>query len=188
MKIVLRGRIAALLMAASFANGSHAGSFSATLPEFSGDGSNTTQIIGTFVFSVPIGETATWAELQGHFGNSVVPTTSIHDVYADGILVASCATHESPCWPLPGDPNPWHHVFTGGELAIFADGEVVMTTTQYDCCEFAIVREGVMNLHGLTSAVPEPAGWALALAGLAGVTLALRRRTRRSGQCRESRQ
>ena len=182
MKTVLKGRIAALLMAAGFASGSHAGSFSATLPEFSGDGSNTIQILGTFVFNVPVGETTTWAELQGHFGNSVAPTTSIHDVYADGILVASCATHESPCWPLPGDPDPWHYVFTGGELSIFADGEVVMTTRQYDCCEFAIVREGVMNLHGLTSPVPEPAGCALALAGLVGVTLAVRRRTRRSSK------
>jgi hypothetical protein len=178
MKIFLIGRIAALLMAASFANACYAGSFSATLPEFSGDGTNTTQILGTFVFSVPIGETVTWAELQGHFGNNVVPTTSIHDVYADGILVASCASHESPCWPLPGDPDPWRHVFTGAELSIFADGEVVVTTTQHDCSEFAIVREGPVKLQGLTTAVPEPSSYALVLAGLAAVTSAVRRRTR----------
>lgn len=182
MKIALTGRLAALLIAASFASGSYAGSFSATLPEFSGDGTNTTQILGTFVFDVPIGETVTSAELQGHFGNSVVPTTSIHDVYADGILVASCALHESPCWHLPGDPDPWHHDFTGAELSIFADGKVVMTTTQYDCCEFAIVREGAMTLQGLTSPVPEPTTGALVLAGLSGITLAVRRRTLRSSK------
>jgi hypothetical protein len=182
MNIAFTGRIAALLVAACFAHGVHAGSFSATLPEFSGDGTNTTQVLGTFVFSVPIGETVTSAELEGHFGNSIAPTTSVHDVFADGILVASCASHESPCWPLPGDPDPWHYVFTGAELSIFSDGEVVMTTTQYDCCDFAIVREGPMTLQGLTSPVPEPASCILMLAGVAGVALASRRRTRGSSE------
>ena len=182
MKISHTGRIAALFIAASFAHGVHAGTFSITLPEFSGDGTNTTQILGTFLFSVPTGETVTSAELEGHFGNSIVPTTSVHDVFADGILVASCASHDSPCWPLPGDPDPWHHVFTGAELSIFSDGKVVMTTTQYDCCDFAIVREGPMTLQGLTSAVPEPSSYALLLAGLAGVALAVRRRLRRCNE------
>lgn len=167
---------AAILMAVGFASTGRAGSFSDTLPEFSGNGSNTTQTLGTFVFNVPSGETVVSAVLQGHFGNSVVPTTSIHDVFADGILVASCPLHESPCWPLPGDPDPWQHVFTGAELSIFVDGIVVMTTTQYDCCDFAIVREGEMTLQGLTAPVPEPAQGVLALVGLAGIAWAMRRR------------
>jgi hypothetical protein len=65
-------------------------------------------------------------------------------------------------------------VFRDAELSIFADGMVVMTSTQHDCCEFAIVREGAMTLQGLTSPVPEAGTGLLSLAGLAGVALVVR--------------
>jgi hypothetical protein len=172
---VLRATTVAMFAFAAAA-GCRAGAFSATLPEFSGNGTNTTQTLGTFVVSLPAGEQVVAAELHGQFGNSVVPTTSMHDVFADGILVASCPSHESACWPPPGPVHPWSYTFTAAQLSIFADGLVVVTTTQYDCCEFAIVREGELSLTGVTAAVPETGSAVLLSGGLALLVWTRRRR------------
>lgn len=168
-KLVRTCVLATGLAATGMAN---AGVFSASLPEFNGNGANGTESWGTLTFSIPLGESAVSAVLSGVFGNSQNATTSVHSVFADGILVASCPNTSALCWG--SGPNPWSYTFSGAELSIFNDGMVVMTTTQTDCC---VVREGALSLRGTTdaSSVPEPSAMALALAGL----LALRSTSRR---------
>lgn len=164
-------RLTTLALAAGLAGVAQAGSFSDTLPEFNGTGANITENMGTFNFTIPLGETTISASVSGTFGNSQTTSTSVHSVFADGILVASCPDRLAFCWTT--GPVAWSHNFTGAELAIFADGMVVMTSTQTDCC---VVREGAMSLRGLTAAVPEPSTYALMLAGIAAVGMFARRR------------
>lgn len=154
-------RLCVLAAALAMATSAQAGSFSSSLPEFSGNGSNGTETWGTMTFSIPLGEVTTYAFLSGQFGNSVTGSTSVHDVYADGILVASCPSQSSACW-ISG-PNPWSYTFSGSELSIFNDGMVVMTTNQID---IYVVREGELSLRGLTAPIPEPESYAMLLAGL----------------------
>ena len=154
-------RFCVLAVALAIATSAQAGSFSSSLPEFNGAGTNTTADWGTMTFSIPLGEVTTYAFLSGQFGNSVTGSTSVHDVYADGILVASCPDQGSFCWTT--GPESWSYTFTGSELSIFNDGMVVMTTNQTDCCT---VREGELSLRGLTAPIPEPEAYAMLLAGL----------------------
>lgn len=172
MKFHHFSRLSMLGLAAGMAVSASAGTFNASLPEFSGDGTNTTQVMGTFNFVIPAGESTVYAMISGMFGNSVTSSTSVHDVYADGILVASCPTKTSFCWQT--GPQAWSYTFTGAELSIFDDGQVVMTSTQTDCC---VVREGAMELVGRTAPVPEPETYALMLAGLGALALVSRRRS-----------
>ena len=171
MKFTTTARLCALTLSLGVAAASHAGTFSATLGQFDGSGNNITETWGTLSFAIPLGETAVSATLFGAFGNNNASSTSVHDVFADGILVASCPTTTSTCWN--SGPNAWSHTFTGAELSIFNDGMVVMTTTQNDCC---VVREGALSLRGITAAVPEPETYAMLLAGLGVMGAVARRR------------
>lgn len=175
MTFATTARLCALTLSLGLGAASHAGTFSATLGEFNGDGSNTTQTWGTMTFAIPSGEAAISAMLSGTFGNSQVGSTSVHDVFADGILVASCPSQSAACWN--GGPSVWSHTFTGAELSIFNDGIVIMTTTQNDCC---VVREGALSLSGVTAAVPEPETFAMMLAGLGLLGFAARRKNQKS--------
>lgn len=161
MKFATTARLCALTLSLGLGAASHAGTFSATLGEFNGNGTNTTETWGTLSFAIPLGESTISAVLFGTLGNSVNPSTSVHDVFADGILVASCPSTASPCYG--GGPNAWSYTFSGAELSIFSDGMVVMTTTQNAPY---VVREGALSLSGVTAPVPEPETFAMMLAGL----------------------
>ena len=141
---------------------SQAATYTSTLPEFNGDGSLGTVTVGTFLFSIPGTETITGATIDGQFGNSSVSSTAVQDVFADGIAVASCPTTSSFCWTT--GPEAWSFTFAPVDFGIFADGSVILTDNQTDCC---VIRLGESTLTITTvGAIPEPETYAMMLAGL----------------------
>lgn len=156
------------------AGASQAGTITATLPSYDGNGVvGAKETIGTFSFSVPAGQLVTGATISGFFGNTWASSTAAQEIYADGILVATCV-YDADCWNNVDNPLPWSHTFTGSELGIFGDGSVKLEDLQTDCC---VIRLGETTLVVTTAAaVPEPETYALMLGGLAVLAWAARRR------------
>ena len=143
---------------------SAASTYILALPEFSGGAwTNTTNTytVGSFDFTIAAGETIVGATVTGTFGNSIDTTTALQNVMLGGIQVASCASQTAFCW-LTG-PEPWTYTFAPGELAIFSSGSVILTDQQTGCC---VIRLGQTNLLLTTAPVPEPATYAMMMAGL----------------------
>lgn len=174
-----------LLVAACYLLGTgsaSAGVVTASLPLFNGSGINETQTWGTLTFTIPAAEfinpLTDTAMFSGQFGNDdplygpvgQISGTSIHQVFADGIEIARC-DYADACYTGPG--YMWNYILSGANLSILDDGEVVITTTQTDCC---IVRQGPLTLMiGTTSVVPEPHQSSLLLGGLLIVYLQRKR-------------
>lgn len=143
------------------------------LPEFDGNGDLGPAAIGTFNFVIPSGETIISALFESNFGNSTVNSSATGIVTLDGVTVGVCAGEGNPCWDGPGAPISYS--FLPGELAVLADGSANLVYDQTDCC---VIRLGASRLTITTSgAVPEPAAWAMMLAGFGLVGGAMRRRT-----------
>lgn len=165
--------IKALIVAATLASAGmvQATTLTATLPEFSGDGTISAQTVGTFTFTIPTGEHVVAASIRGQFGNSVTNSTAVQTEYLDGVAVANCADSSAFCWTT--GPEAWSYTFSWAQFGIFADNAATLVANQTDCC---VVRLGESTLT-LETAVPEPASWALMIAGFGMVGFAMRRRT-----------
>lgn len=171
-------RIAGLVSGLLLAGASHATQL--TLPEYDGNGVvGATETIGTFDLGLPAGQSVISATISGFFGNSTSPSTAAQEIYADGVKVATCA-YGADCWSNIDQPLPWSYTFTGAQLdpfkGLFADGKIVLTDTQTDCC---VIRLGTTTLDfttGPTPAVPEPGTYLMMLGGLAAMAWVSRRR------------
>lgn len=147
----------------------------ATLPEYNGAGSfPATEFIGTFTYTIPVGELILSATVSGTLGNSAIPNTAVMDVLVDGLKVASCTSPASPCWS-GAVPLAWNYSFAPSEFSALLDGMADLTVNQIDCC---IVRLGVSTLVIETGVIPEPSTYLLFGAGLAGIALLRRRFSR----------
>ena len=173
---MMRKLVSSSLVAAGLiATAAQAGTISMTLPEYNGAGSYpATETVGTFSFAVPVGETIVGAVISGQFGNSSVSSTAVQTVMADGIAVATCPDTSAFCWNT--GPEAWSYTFAPSQFGIFADGSVVVTDYQPDCC---IIRLGETTLTLTTAPVPEPETYAMMLAGLGILGAAARRRRSR---------
>lgn len=162
--------LAATVLAAS---ASQAGTFSSKLPAFDGAGNTgVTETIGTFLLTLTPGESVVSATISGFFGNVNSSSTAAQEIYADGIKVATCA-YKAACWSNLDDPIPWSYTFAADQFGIFADGKVVLTDKQTNCC---VIHLDETTLSGITAAVPEPETYALMLGGLGALAWVSRRR------------
>jgi hypothetical protein len=156
-----------------------------TIPEYTGSFNDTGPFplaavtVGTFSDPAISADDILSATIDGTFGNSVYPNSSGVDVYADGVLVASC-----PEWPTTlvacnsgASPTTWSFDFPGADFSLLAPGGVVLTAVQ---TSGNIIQLGQTTLD--IQATPEPAylslfGPVLAVAAI----ITLRRKRLSSG-------
>jgi hypothetical protein len=165
LRLVLAMLTAASLMPAAI--------LTSTLPEYDGAGVwPATETVGTFTYTIPLGETILSATVTGTMGNSSSPTTAVMDVLVDGVLVAQCPDEAAACWSVAG-PHPFSYSFLPAEFAVLLDNAADLTVNQLDCC---VIRLGETTLTIVTGAVPEPGGFVLLAGGLGALVWRLRRR------------
>jgi hypothetical protein len=144
--------------------------------------------IGTFTFSIPLGDLVTGITISGAFGNADSPTTALSDYYLGfsgdetAVEVAMCDSINANCYSNGNGPTSWTYTLTSGNLSTLASaiasGSLNFTYTWDNNSQFAIAGYSqYVYASAPTIAIqvtPEPAGLLLCLGGLAGI-VALRR-------------
>ena len=140
--------------------------------------------IGSFDFSIPVGDYVTGATISGTFGDINYPTTALTDLFVDrgSIEVAECdssagGTIFPPCaaGTVDGSLVPWSYTFSASDLSSlgdFASGSLDFTAVQNG---FGAVVVGTPSLDLDVAPIPEP-GTLFTLAGGLLALGALRRR------------
>jgi hypothetical protein len=143
--------------------------------------------IGTFDFTVPVGEYVIGGTISGTFGDVNSPTTALTDLFVDNenIQVAACdasggGTVFPPCaaGTTDGSLVSWSYTFSAADLsnsslaADFSAGSLDFTAVQNS---FGAVVVGTPSLDLEVAPVPEPASMLTLASGLVALA-ALRRR------------
>lgn len=163
--------VATALMSAASAN---AAVVIYNLGAFDGLNSVGNQTVGSWNVVAPLGQEILSANFTSTFGNDEVPSTAIGQLTLGGILVAQCLPQSDCTEPLSGLPTPISYDFTSGQFASLL-GNIDLVYNQTGCC---VPRLGPSTLTITFGApVPEPANWALLIAGFGLVGVAMRRRT-----------
>ena len=181
--MTLRTITCALLLAVS-ALSLNAATISATLPEYNGPMNApgpfpaSTLNIGTFTYTIPVGQQIISARLTGTFGNAQFTNTAGVDLSAAGLLFASCA-------PLAACDTgevitPFSYDFAPGNLFLLNGGSLNISAVQTNG---NMLRLGTETLTITTqtspnAATPEPASLALMGAGIVVLGLIKRRSVR----------
>jgi hypothetical protein len=155
------------LLAISMLPAVRANIITATLPEFSSGfypGVPTPGTVGTFTYTIPVGQQITSATISSSFGNSLSSSSSPVDVFVDGILVQQCLSGGVCTQNIGNVPQPWTFTFPSADFPLLATGSATLTFTQTGS---AFVRLGDDTLTLNTSSVPEPSALALLLGALA---------------------
>jgi hypothetical protein len=155
-----------------------------TLSEFSGafitSGFPASSVaVGTFVYSLPVGEQIVSASFSSTFGNSVVPSSAGVNVYVGGILVGTCLEND-PCDTTLTTITPFNYAFQPSDFATLSSGSLDVTAIQTGG---NYIRLGAETLNITTAAldgVPEPATFGLF--GLGATALGLFEFRRRRSQ------
>jgi hypothetical protein len=179
----------------------HAGDIIATVGSYDGpngyDYVTTTpptsyQLIGTFTFTIPAGESAADVTISGTFGNGDSPTTALSDYYLgfsgdeEAVEVANCDSILANCSSGQEGPYTWSATLTQAQIADLApaltDGSIdfgytwdssppaqpvpdpFFSPTGYDA---QYVYAGAATLDITPS--PEPATVLFCFSGLAGL-------------------
>lgn len=141
-----------------------------TAPEHNGTGNIGPDLIASWVFDLLPGERIISAQFDSAFGNSDVPSSAEGFVTVGGVVVGVCAGPGNPCWNGPGAPISYS--FLPAEFGALSGGIIDLVYDQTDCC---VIRLGESRLQ-IETAIPEPATWAMMIAGFGLVGAALRRR------------
>jgi hypothetical protein len=159
----------ALLSAAS----ANAAVFVFTADPFSGATGLGPQLVTSWNMALPEGEVILSANFTSSFGNEVVPSSGVGDVAVGGILVASCVANTACTSTQSGFPTPISYDFVSSQFgSLLGDIDLVYTITGP-----GRPRLGASTLTITTGApVPEPANWAMLIAGFGLVGAAMRRR------------
>jgi hypothetical protein len=159
----------ALLSAAS----ANATVFVFTADPFSGVTGLGPQLVTSWNMALPDGEVILSANFSSSFGNLVNPSSGVGNVTVGGILVANCVANSACTSPTSGFPTPFSYDFESSEFgSLLGDIDLVYTITGP-----GRPRLGGSTLTITTGApVPEPANWAMLIAGFGLVGAAMRRR------------
>lgn len=140
---------------------------------FNGDPQLGQQLVTSWNVVLPGGQVIVSANFTSSFGNDIVPSTAVGDITVGGIVVATCVEGDPCTDSLTGFPTPISYDFTASEFASLL-GNIDLIYDRTGCC---LPRLGASTLTITTSApVPEPANWALLIAGFGLVGAAMRRR------------
>ncbi len=161
---------AALLSAAS----ANATVFVFTADPFNGITALGPQLVTSWNMVVPDGEVILSANFTSSFGNLPNnPSSGEGNVTVGGIVVATCVAPD-PCTSSPtGFPTPFSYDFVSSQFSsLVGDIDLVYTITGR-----GRPRLGASTLTITTGGpVPEPANWAMLIAGFGLVGAAMRRR------------
>lgn len=139
------------------------------------NGSNTLgqQLVQSWNVILPPGQVIVSANFSSTFGNDTVPSTAVGAVTVGGVTVATCIV-DAACNDSPtGFPTPISYNFLASEFGSLL-GNIDLVYDRTGCC---LPRLGASQLTITTAApVPEPANWALLIAGFGLVGAAMRRR------------
>lgn len=158
-------------------------------PEFNGDGRDGRVTVANWVFALTPGERIVGAFFASRFGNSVADSSSIGAVDLNGIVVGACDGPGDACWDGPG--AAFLYSFSAAQFSALI-GDLRLSYDQTGCCA---IRLGASRLTIVTdretgglpppppppppvAVVPEPAAWAMMIAGFALVGGAARFRRR----------
>jgi hypothetical protein len=137
--------------------------------------------VGTFVYSIPAGQSITSATIAGTWGNGQQAfSTAGVDVFLDAILVAQCVPLAANCWQVGTALRPWSFTFSPAQFATLTDGTAILTAIQNNNDVIRLGQPTLTIATGPTSAVPEPATLLLVGSGLVGLTIGGWRRGARS--------
>ena len=161
---------AAALMSAASAN---AAVLVFNAGEYNGNGNNGPATVASWNVVLPSGQSIVSANFTSSFGNSIVPSSATGFVTVGGVTVGTCPGDGNPCWNGPGAAI--NYSFLASEFASLL-GNIDLVYDQTDCC---VIRLGASTLTittQATGAVPEPASWAMLIAGFGLTGAAMRRR------------
>lgn len=152
--------------------------------------------IGSFGFSIPVGDVVTGITISGTFGNGDSGTTALSDYYLGysgdetAVEVASCDDTSDDCYTggLTGGPNSWTDSLSSSDLNTLAsaigDGSLDFTYTWDDNTEvtdiglqYVYAGDPAIDIQ-YSAATPEPSTIPICFGGFAGILVWRARQSR----------
>lgn len=158
------------------------------LPDFNGPVNSTgfpidLGVVGTFIFALPPGANITSATIGGTYGTALFSTsTAGFDIDVDGTVVTGCAPLAATCWATGAPLRAFSVALPSSGFAALLDGQAALRIIQTNQ---TVVRYGSPTLtidYNMGGAVPEPASWAMMIAGFGMIGGAMRRRQRQQAR------